>query len=853
MHCPRFQGFAFYRRSRCAYNERNVGTSPITHVMALNPNDRLLQAQNHLQQGNVSAATPVIDTVLRQTPSHPHANYLLGLIRLMAGDAQSAIAPLEITLKADPHNGAALDSLGLCYLMQQRFGDAESVLRRAAGIPGAPAIVSMRLGMALLHQHKTKDAIQLLQRAVELGPQDVDCHVNLAQALHRDGQTIPAQHQLETALALAPGNADILFNLGVICLEQNALDTAASWFEKAITRAPRHAEAWTNLGIVQERQRALDAALTCYRKALEIDPRLVAAGNNLAHGLTLQHRYHEARIQYLATLHIEPGYIAAHEGLASACLALGRIHEAIEHLRITVQAEPHNHGALSALAKALFETGQLAEAEPLARRACELNPDSADSYSTLANLFAVQGATEQTIATLESGYQRTRSGGLLGMLAFQYRQICDWPKWEASWQALVPQIDISAGLGSPFWLLCEPISARQQLTYTRAWAEARFKAMHTPAPPPAAAPHHHSRLRIGYLSSDFQEHPAAYLIADVLERHDRSRFEIFAYSYGPEDDSAMRRRLRTACEHFVDIAWDTDDAAAARIRNDEIDILIDLKGYTVGDRLTIMARRPCPIQVTWLGYPGTTGVPFIDYLIADPTIVRAGEESTCVERVLRMPHCYQPNDRKRAVAEPLSRAAYGLPDDGFVFCCFNQPYKITPDVFAVWMRLLKHLPHSVLWLVDGGALAKRNLISAANATGVAAEQLVFAPRRPYGEHLARYRAADLALDTFPYTSHTTLSDALWCGCPTAGLTGEPFASRVSGSILSAAGLGDLVTDSLIDYEQLALRIATNGALLERIRERVARARDQSPLFDSETFTRDLERLLEGLIAQPPNV
>jgi protein O-GlcNAc transferase len=252
--------------------------------------------------------------------------------------------------------------------------------------------------------------------------------------------------------------------------------------------------------------------------------------------------------------------------------------------------------------------------------------------------------------------------------------------------------------------------------------------------------------------------------------------------------------------------------------------------------------------VTWLGYPGTTGTSFIDYLIADPFIIRPGEEDTCTERVVRMPYCYQPNDRKRVIAEPLGRRDYGLPDNGIVFCCFNQTYKITPEVFEVWMRLLRLVPGSVLWLVDGGATATRNLREAAQAMNIDAARLIFSPRRPYSEHLARYRVADLALDTLPYTSHTTLSDALWCGCPTVGLTGDTFAARVSGSILTAAGLPELICSSLADYEFTALKFATNPALLRELRAKTERARDVAPLFDSVQFARDLERLYEDMIA-----
>jgi predicted O-linked N-acetylglucosamine transferase (SPINDLY family) len=818
--------------------------------MAQNPNAQMQKAQGYLQNGNVPAALAILDGVLRKTPLNPDANHLLAMVHLTRGDAAGALAPLQLALKPDPQNGPLLDHLGLCYLMLGRFGDAEQVLRRAAALPRAPAVVVMRLGVALLHQQKTAQAVAVLERAVALAPREAECRMNLGRALHRAGQVEDARRAFDAALQLNPGHADTLFNQGVICLEQNELPDAAAWFDKAIASAPRHAEAWVNLGIVRERQRDLDGALAAHRKALEIEPRLPAAANNLAHVLSLMQRHDEARSQYLATLQFAPDFMPAREGLAAACLALGRIPEAITHLRVIVQGEPANHNAALALAKALLDTGQLDEAGRLAQRACELNPDSADAYATRATLFGVCGALDEAVGVLETGYARTGNGGLLGMLAFNYRQLCDWPKWERAWHDLAQRVDNDAvigTLGSPFWLLCEPITPQQQRTYTEAWAAARYRNIQPL--PPRAPPHAHERIRIGYLSSDLQEHAAAYLVADVLEHHDASRFEVFAYSDGPQDASPMRKRITAACEHFVDIAFDTDDTAAKRIRDDGIDILVDIKGYTVGDRITIMARRPCGIQVTWLGYPGTTGAPFVDYLIADPYIIRDGEQSTCTERVLRMPHCYQPNDRKRVVAQPLSRHEYGLPVSGFVFCCFNQTYKITPDVFAVWMRLLARVPGSVLWLVDAGATTRQNLCNAAREMGVAPERILFGPRRPYSEHLARYRVADLALDTFPYTSHTTLSDALWCGCPTVGLVGDTFAARVAGSILTAAGLEELICTSLANYQQLAMLLATDAGTLTQLRSKLVQARDYQPLFDSARFARDLEQLYEQMISE----
>jgi protein O-GlcNAc transferase len=776
---------------------------------------KLKQARERLENGDVAGAQFLCEQILQRAPRNPDALCLLAMSHLVNARAAEAVPLLEQAISSDPRHGMALEHLGLAHLLLGRFAEAERALRRAAALPGAPASVPMRLGISLLNQQKYDAAVKQLRRALALDPQNADCHLNLGQALAQTGDAEAAREHFQTVLRLDPRHVDAVFNLGVLALQREDLDQARGWFEETLARAPQYVDATVSLGTVLQKQGRLTAA----------------------------------REQYLAALRLAPGLADAHGGMAFVCLALGRSREAVDHLKATLQAEPENRDVLSALAGALFEVGELDEAETLAQRVCELAPADAAAYATLANIYIVRGQLDRAIATLESGYALTNASSLLGMLTYQLRQTCDWDKWHAAWDKIAPEIERSSALGSPFWLLCEPTSARQQLSYTQRWAASRFNARTVPARAATIAPRRHPRLRVGYLSSDLQEHAAAYLIAEVLELHDRERFEIFAYSHGPDDRGAMRPRVAAACEHFVDIAWEPDDLAAERIRNDELDILVDLKGYTAGDRLTIMAQRPCDVQVTWLGYPGTTGATFMDYLIADAFIVPPEREPAYSERIVRMPHCYQPNDRKRVIAEPLRRPEYGLPERSFVFCCFNQTYKITSDIFAVWMQLLRAVPDSVFWLLESNRWAKQELLKRAQVHGVAAERLVFASRVPYAAHLARYRVVDLALDTFPYTSHTILSDALWCGCPTVGLCGETFASRVSGSLLTTAGMPDLVTHRLSDYAHLAHRLAREPSFLCEIRARVAHARDRSPLFDSNAFTRDLERLYIGLVSQ----
>ncbi|HXJ00233.1 MAG TPA: hypothetical protein VNH44_03355, partial [Micropepsaceae bacterium] len=365
--------------------------------------------------------------------------------------------------------------------------------------------------------------------------------------------------------------------------------------------------------------------------------------------------------------------------------------------------------------------------------------------------------------------------------------------------------------------------------------------------PPARTPlwqgarSQHSRIRIAYLSSDFHAHATATLMAGVFEAHNRDRFETFAFSYGPDDDSPTRQRLVSAFEHFHSVAEMRDAKIASLLHEKEIDIAVDLKGYTDKARPAILSARPAPVQVNYLGFPATMGAPYIDYIIADRMVIPEGHRMHYSEKVVYLPHSNQPNDRTRRVAaNPPSRETCGLPQVGFVFCCFNNAFKIGPQVFDVWMGLLRDVEGSVLWLLEDDKLAQDNLKREAEARGITAERIVFAPRVSVEEHLARHVLADLFLDTLPYNAHTTASDALWMGLPIVTCAGNTFASRVGASLLSSMGLPELVTSSLEDYGELARTLAQQPERLATIKATLARNRDASPLFDVALFTRHLE-------------
>lgn len=409
------------------------------------------------------------------------------------------------------------------------------------------------------------------------------------------------------------------------------------------------------------------------------------------------------------------------------------------------------------------------------------------------------------------------------------RTICDWRENPPTLPDLAPQIAVV--------LLEDPSLQKKAAQF---YCAKQFSAI---KPLPRPMPWKHDRVRLGYISSDFHAHATAFLMAELFELHNRDRFDVFVYSYGVDDHSAIRERLKKRAEHFIELNALTPAQCAERIRKDEIDILIDLKGHTSGARLDILAYRPAPLQAHWLGFPGTIGASFIDFFIADPTTVPIGSEKYFTEKVMRMPNCYQVNDRQKNISPAKPKSAYGLPEKSLVLAAFNQTYKITPEIFDIWCSVLEEIPEAILWLYESNPSAAENLCKEAKIRHIDPHRLSFAKPLPLEEHLARYRVVDLALDTYPVGGHTTTSDALWAGTPVVTITGESFASRVAGSILRAAQLPLLVTSSFEEYKKRILDLAHNKAARESIQDLLFEKRELLPLFDTPRFVYDWEDLL----------
>ena len=637
----------------------------------------------------------------------------------------------------------------------------------------------------------------------------------------------------------------------------NALRGLGKWIEaerhyrQALALRPDLVEAHNNLGIVLGSLGRHEEAEQSYRRALALDPGIAIVHNNLGTALAALGKSEDAERSYRQALALTPAYAEAHNNLGNALAALGRLEEAEHSYRKALALKPDLAEAHYHLGIALETLGRLPEAEHSLRQALAHRPHYAEAYYDLGNVLGSLGRQEEA----ERSYRQA-----LALRPEYPEALCQWVhkcQWLCAWP----------GLAQPFSAMHEHVaqgkpgqiqpgcfhalpdaSAAEQLACARLFAQRAFEKvfllppLHGTKLRPDPA-----RLRIGYLSGDIREHATSYLLAGVIEHHDRSQVEVFGYSYGPDDKSRMRARMEGAFDTFRDLQRVSSGAAARQIAADGIDILVDLKGYTASARTEIAALRPAPVQVSWLGYPGTLGHRHLaDYLIGDPIVTPLEHAAHYSESLALMPHCYQPNDRQRAIGTRPTRGQAGLAQDGFVFCCFCQPFKITPAMFDLWCRLLREVPASQLWLLQSTAVSGDNLRREAAARGIAAGRLVFAPLLPQAEHLGRLQLADLVLDTYPVTSHTTASDALWAGVPLVTLIGDTFISRVAASILHAAGMPEFVTRGADAYYLLALELATRPERLKFFRSRLAANLMTCPLFDSERFARDLERLYGGI-------
>ena len=688
---------------------------------------------------------------------------------------------------------------------ERNFDDAEKKLRYFLRIIPKYFDAIHLLAVVSASQGKYEESITYYKRALELNKKDPSVLNNLGSSLNALGKNSEALLAFKGSLKIDPAIPEFWYNVGNTLCDLERYEEAVIYYERSLEINPEYYQALNNFGLALFKLNRHSESLTYFDRAYLLNEYFLDCLINKGEALKELKRYEESLACNQRVLTMNPEYVEAWSNQGLVLNELKRYDEAMAHYDKALSLKPDYHEAWSNKGVTLSELKRYDETMAHYDKALSLKPDIDWAF---------------------------------GDLRYTKMKICSWSGLAESLRDISKKVVANEKVAQPFPLLALNDDTLLHKKSSEIYIQSRY-----PFNPTLELIRKHAineKIRIGYFSTDFKNHPVALLIAELFETHDRNRFEIYAFSLENATDE-MRGRLVMAFDRFIDAESMSDVEIAQASRGLSIDIAVDLTGFTQNSRTGIFAHRAAPIQVNYLGYPGTMGADYLDYIIADKTLISPEVESCYSEKVIYLPNSYQVNDRKRIISDKqFTRQELGLSEHGFVFCCFNNNYKILPATFEGWMRILKAVEGSVLWLFQDNSWAVENLKKEAEKQGIPADRLVFAERLPLPEHLARHRQADLFLDTFPCNAHTTTSDALWAGLPVLTLMGESFASRVAASLLNAIGLPELITFTQKEYEALAIELATNPKILVDIKLKLARNRLNAPLFDTPLFTKNLE-------------
>ena len=668
-------------------------------------------------------------------------------------------------------------------------------------------------------------AIQKLQEAI---------------ALHQMGQLAEAESIYRQLLPIDCTKPDSLHLIGVIAYQNGKYQTAAEFIGQAIEVKPNDATYYSNLGLVYVELNRLDVATACYVRATELKPDYAEAYSNLGLVLKEQRQLEESVSSYEKAIALKPGLVEAYSNRGIALQELKQFDEALISYEKAITLKPDYAQAYSNRGITLQELKKLDAAIASYDKAIALKPDYAEAYFNRGSLFEELKNLESALVNYQTALNLNQEFEYLFGTIFDIKmQICEWQNFNQNVFELSRKILSNLKATPSFSTLALPISMTEKRKAAEIWIADKYP--NNPSLGPILKLQNQPKIRIGYFSADFYNHATLYLMAGLFEHHDKANFELIAFSFGPNKKDEMQKRVSQVFDKFIDVRNVSDKAVAKLSRELGIHIAVDLKGLTKDTRLGIFSYKAAPIQVSYLGFPGTLGADYIDYLIADEILIPRESQQYYAEKIVYLPNSYQVNDCQRKIVAPLfTRYELGLPLNVFVFCCFNNNFKINPNAFDVWVRILKGVKKSVLWLLEDNQIAVTNMRKEVQRRGLDPNRLVFAKRMNLQEHLARQKAADLFLDTLPYNAHTTASDALWAGLPVLTCKGESFAGRVGASLLNAIGLPELVTHTEAEYEALAIELATNPIKLKLIKEKLERNRIKTPLFDTPKFTKNIE-------------
>ena len=772
----------------------------------------LQQGLNLHQQGSLTEAKRIYEQILKINPLHFETLTLLGALLVQARDFQNAITFLSQAIEINPQHAGNFSNLGV----------------------------------ALYELGLFQDALEANYQALRILP-------NHANFLNNRGNVLKKLNRFEEALAHYDetilhhaGFSEALYNRALVKIELQNDASAIIDFQHAILLNPHYLDAYFSLGITYARLKDFEKALSSLEKVIQLNPNYYPAfeaGGNIHQELR---QFEQALVNYDQAIQIHPDSYETLNNRGNALQQLNRFVEALDAYDLALHINPNSAEIHYHRAKVLEDLHRHEEALLSYARSIDLNTENATVFVSRGNLFFEKKWYLQAIADYECALNiNPHFEYLLGTLQHLKMFICDWSGLEEQTALIRQKTLLGEKASDPFSLLSLIDSPSLQKKCTQIFTEDKY-----PSDAYLGAiekKHKGPKIRIGYFSADFHNHATAYLMADFFETHDKNQFELIAFSFGPNLQSDMRQRLFNAFHQFIDVQDLPDIEVAKLSRQLNIDIAVDLKGFTNHSRPKIFSYRAAPIQVNYLGYPGTMAADYIDYIIADKFLIDDTDQHFYSEKIVQIPGTYQVNDRKRQIsAKQFSNSELGLPDEGFVFCCFNNNFKITPMIFEAWVNILNAVPHSVLWLLEDNDIAKTNIRKEALLRGIGENRIIFAKRMPLPEHLARHRNADLFLDAFPYNGHTTTSDALWAGLPVLTLKGQSFASRVAASLLDAINLPELITLTIQDYQHLAIQLANNPNRLQEIRLKILHNRDSCALFDTLRFTKNIEEVYQKM-------
>ncbi|MHB1871889.1 MAG: tetratricopeptide repeat protein [Steroidobacteraceae bacterium] len=805
------------------------------------PPDPVRRAYSLYTEGKWAEAEALCRSILARQPDHPGALTLLGVIMAQSGRSAQAAEFLGRAAAATPENPEAHNNHGNALRDLGRYFHAISCYARALALNPDYAEAHYNRGVTQYDLRQYRAAIESFERALSLKPDYAAAWNNRGAALRELGELEAALSSCDRAIAVKPDHAEAHNNRGAVLHRLERHEEALASCDRALELKPDHAAAHNNRGGALHALQRPEQALSCYDRALAIVPEWAEAHCNRGVALNDLERYEEALESFARAISIAPGHLSAYHNRAVTLRLLRRFDEALASLDKALAMNPRFADAHFSRGVIMHDLMRHYDALESYDRALFLGRRDADTYRNRGIVMDALGYSEEAVTSYERAVALDPHGKFLrGIIRHARMRICDWSGYESDRDEIVAGIELGEAVTSPFALLSLVDSPSLQRKSAEIWVREQCTPRAQPGPLPRYP--RREKIRIGYFSADFRNHAVAALAAELFELHDHSRFDLTAFSLGPDTRDELRARVEPAFDRFLPVGGMSDHDIAALARQLQIDIAVDLGGYTQDARPRILALRAAPIQASYLGYLGTMGGQFMDYLIADPVLVPPESRMHYAERIAYLPS-YQVNDSKRPRPDStVARAELGLPPSGFVYCCFNASYKITPECFSSWMRILAATPGSVLFLLARSETVRSNLRREAQTRGINPERLIFDGPLPFGRYLARYQAADLFLDTTPYNAGTTASDALWAGLPVLTCPGESFSARMAASLLAAAGLPELIAANRTDYERLAIELAADRQRLAALKSSMACKLELNPLFDTSALTRNLEGL-----------